>query len=95
MNGNYRVIWRRELSDRRLADIVVRTMERGDDVNAITEAVSTIDRLLATRPESCGESRSEYERVVIIEPLTATYEVHEEEKIVFVIDLHYHRPRPH
>jgi hypothetical protein len=94
MNGTYRVIWRRELSDRLLVEFVVQAMQRGEDVNAITQAVNTIDQLLSTRPESRGESRTEYERVLIVPPLTATYEVHEEEQVVFVIGLHYHPLRP-
>ncbi len=94
MNGSYRVIWRRELSNRRLAEFVVQAMQRGEDVNAITNAVNTIDNLLSTRPGPCGESRAEFERVLIVPPLSATYEVHEDEQVVIVVSLHYRPLRP-
>jgi len=94
MNGTYRVIWRRELSDRRLTEFVVQAMQGGADVNAITQAVNTIDQLLSARPESRGESRTAYERVLIVPPLTATFEIHEDEQVVFVIGLHYPPLRP-
>ncbi len=64
-------------------------MERGEDVSAITAAMTEIDRLLAADPEGSGESRADFERVLIVSPLTITFEVHGEERIVYVLRARY------
>jgi hypothetical protein len=92
MNGGFRVIWRRRVSERQLASIVVKAMERGESVNAITAAVSEIDRLLATAPQAHGESRDHDKRVLIVPPLSVLYEILLEEAVVIVLGLHY-RPQ--
>ena len=68
-------------------------MQRGDDVNAITVAVTEIGRLLSTVPQSVGESRAGQERVLIVPPLAVLYEVHEEEAIVLILGLRYRIPK--
>jgi hypothetical protein len=92
---NFTVIWRRVLMDD-IARFYVNALEQGEDANAVTRAVATIDHFLAVAPATCGESRGEYERVFIITPLTVVYEIHEDERVVFVLQAFYApgRPRP-
>jgi hypothetical protein len=92
VNPRYRVIWKRSLAENRLAAIVARAMARGESVNAISRATAAIDRILASGPESAGESRNEFERVLFVPPLNVTFEIHEEESVVYVLRLRY-RPR--
>ena len=94
MNGRYRVIWRQRVIERQLAAAVVRAMEQGEDVAAINSAVDEIDRTLASTPLSVGESRGDYQRVFVAPPLSALYEVLEDESVVFIVGLRY-RPIPH
>ncbi len=51
------------------------TWERGGDPTVLDRAADRINDLLARTPESVGESRFDNERVLIVEPLTVTYEV--------------------
>jgi hypothetical protein len=89
MNPRFTVIWKRSLIETDLAGFVVRAKERGEDVGAITKAMVLIDRFLASDPEAVGESRADFERVLIVAPLTVTYEVHEEKQIVYVLSVRY------
>jgi hypothetical protein len=88
---SYTVIWRHVLQAK-LAELYVTAREQGQDAGAITRAVAEIDRLLRTQPGTRGESRADQERVLFVPPLTVTFEVHEEERIVYVLTVH--RPRP-
>jgi hypothetical protein len=64
-------------------------MEQGEDMGPITRAMAEIDRLLAREPQTQGESREAFERVLIVPPLTVTFEVHEDEHVVLVLRLRY------
>jgi hypothetical protein len=86
---HFTVIWRRSLIERTLADIVVRAMGRREDVTAITSAMDAIDRLLSEDPATRGESRDNFERILIVSPLSVTFEVHEEERVVHIMRLRY------
>jgi hypothetical protein len=79
-----------------IAQFYVDALEQGEDAGAVSRAVATIDHFLAVAPETCGESRGTYERVFIIAPLTVIYEIHEEERIVYILRVFYttKRPRP-
>jgi hypothetical protein len=88
--GPYTVIWKRHLVEKQLAEYVVSAMEQGKDIAPITTAMSRIDHLLKTDPQTRGESRADYDRVLIVPPLTVTFEVHEDERIVYILTLHYH-----
>ena len=88
--AQFTVIWRRHLVERKLAEYVVSAIEQGKDIAPITTAMSTIDQLLATDPQTKGESRADFDRVLIVPPLTVTFEVHEEERIVYILSLHYY-----
>jgi hypothetical protein len=76
-----------------IARFFVTALEQGQDANAISRAVATIDNFLAREPETCGESRGEYERVMIVSPLRVSFEIHEDERVVFVLGVGY-SPRP-
>jgi len=60
MSTPYTVIWKRSVIEKSLASFVLAAMERGEDVSAITAAMTEIDRLLATDPEGSGESRADF-----------------------------------
>ncbi len=94
MNKPYTVIWKRSLIEKTLASLVLAAMQRGEDVSALTTAMTEIDRTLAADPETRGESRGDFERVLIVAPLTVTFEVHPEERIVYVLRARYAPRRP-
>jgi hypothetical protein len=94
MSPLFRVIWRRRLVEVDLAGFVVTAMERDDDVEDITAAMNEIDRLLGSNPENFGESRDDFERVLIVSPLAIDYEIHQEERIVYVLRARYTPRRP-
>jgi hypothetical protein len=92
--GKYTVIWKRVIAERDLAELIVSFMETGESVAPITRAVAQIDRLLATDPEGVGESRENFERVLIVAPITVYHEVHDETKTTYVNPFRYCPPRP-
>jgi hypothetical protein len=94
MSPRYTVIWKRSIIELTLVDVVARAMAGGEGVSAITVAMNEIERRLAVAPQTQGESRENYERVLIIPPLTVAFEVHEDERVAFVLRLHY-APRRH
>ncbi len=89
MSPRYTVIWKRALIERKIAALVVELMEQGGDVQAVTRAMAEIDHRLEYDPETQGESRADYERVLMVSPLSVTFEVHEEERIVYVLRATY------
>ncbi len=91
MNGHHRVIWKTSLIQNRLAGLVLRLMQRGQDVSVITQAMAEIDRRLSSNPSHQGESRADFERILIVDPLTVTYDVIDDEGLVYVLTL-VHRP---
>ena len=94
MNIRYRVIWKRSIIDIAFPAFLAKAEQRGDDVNAIARAMSEIDQLLAFEPEEQGESRENYERVLIVSPLSVTFEVFEEESIVVILGARYSPAHP-
>ena len=92
MNGRFRVIWRTSLIQNRLAALVLDFFQRGQDSSPITKAMAEIDRILETNPSEAGESRENIERILIVPPLTVTFDVNEEEQIVYILTLGYHAP---
>ena len=90
MSGPFKVIWRRRLIEKELAEYVVSAIERGESLTAITKAMNEIDQLLRSNPTERGESRNEFERVLIVPPLSVLYEVHEEEHLVSILGVRIH-----
>ena len=68
---NFRVIWRRE-AERRLTEI---WLNHPTARAAVTVASDLIDRLLASDPESAGESRPNGRRILISAPLGVLFRV--------------------
>jgi hypothetical protein len=93
MNGAYQIIWKRVVIERKLAQLVATLSEQGESVEPITEAMARFDQLLSVNPTDRGESRGEFERVLVVPPLCITFEVHQEERIVYVLGLRYAPPR--
>jgi hypothetical protein len=89
MTKRYTVIWRRSLIETTLAQFTLDAWQKGDDLNAITQAVAEIDRRLSAAPHAEGESRPPFERILIIPPLSVSYEIHEEERTVLVLRARY------
>lgn len=95
MTPAFTVIWKPSLIDETIADLVLRAMADGTGSAAIAAAMSAIDARLSSRPIEEGESRSGIERVAFELPLMVTYEIHETERVVYVLRAQYmpHRPR--
>jgi len=93
--GPYRVIWKRSAVEIDLAAAVVRAITEGYDQTAITRAMESADRALATNPNGIGESRPNFERIETFAPLNVRYAVHDDERLVYVLVLTYtpHRHR--
>jgi hypothetical protein len=76
---NCTVLWR-PLAEQQLAQLWVNAADR----NAIAAAADAIDGLLRRDPHLRGESRSGNKRILFVPPLTALFEVHEQDRIVYV-----------
>ncbi len=76
---NYTVLWR-PLAERQLTQLWIDAVDRG----AIASAADSIDALLRRDPQSRGESRGASTRIIFVSPLTALFEVHEQDRIVYV-----------
>jgi hypothetical protein len=92
MTQQYRVVWKRSLIELKLAELILRCMDSGVDLAPIERAMIETDRRLAVDPAEQGESRSDFERVLIVPPLTITFEVHHDIELVYILDAHYSKP---
>ena len=80
---NWRVVW----TTRSVAGLTAAYLDlraRGLDASAVARASAELDRQFLLNPADVGESRSGIERVAIQPPLTAYFEVHDEERVVVV-----------
>ena len=94
MNGNsYRVVWRRVVTEQRIAEFMLELADRGESTEPLYRAMNRIDELLAAHPNDIGESRADFERVYFEPPLSITYEVNDDEHLVIVLRARYVRPR--
>ena len=81
----YTVTWKPSASD----DLLESWLSASSaDRAAITAATNTIDSLLRVSPNSIGESRTESVRMVFLDPLSVTYEVRPQDRIVVVLAVH-------
>lgn len=80
---SYRVVWRKK-PRQRLDVLAFLARERGDFADRIPRAIEEIELRLALDPLVEGESRDDRERVLIVPPLCATYEVFEAERVVLI-----------
>jgi hypothetical protein len=89
---NYRVVWR--LRVRRTIDVLAFLMrENGGDPEPLLRAVEEIELRLSFAPLAEGESRGPSERVLIVHPLSARYEVFEAEPVVLIYSAVYYPRR--
>jgi hypothetical protein len=78
----YEVVWR-PVAEGRLADL----WTAGPDRAAVTSAADAIDSTLARRPRDLGESRRGGTRILIEKPMAVLYEVVEDDRRVYVLDV--------
>lgn len=84
----YRVVWLNRAVEQ-LAIIYRACLILGAGAGDVVRASAAVDTLLAPNPTGVGESRSGNERVLIEEPLTVFYEVHDDERVVVVTSVVY------
>ena len=89
MVGPFKVIWKHRTLQHSIANIVLRVMQSGGDTGAITQAMASVDQLLAKDPLGCSESRDDFERILIAQPLVVDFEIYEEEKVVYILRARY------
>lgn len=83
----YRVVWR-ESSQVFLDQSVFIAMEMAGG-ESVLAAYKTVNAQLAHRSDEVGESREGSERVLIVGPLAAFYEVFEASATVMIYRVHY------
>lgn len=89
MSTGYRVIWRRSIIEVKIAQILADLISRRQDTGTIVAAMARIDQMLSQDPQSKGESRPDFQRVRIESPLPVTFEVHEKQRVVYILYAHY------
>jgi hypothetical protein len=82
---SYRVVWRQRVR-RRLDVLTFLAGERGGSPDQIHLAVAEIDSRLAADPLNEGESRAENERVLVVHPLSVTFEVFGTDQVVIIYE---------
>ena len=82
---NYRIVWGPRASAM-LSVLAFLASEKGRDAEELDRAISEIVGLLSDHPERVGESRGGNERVVIVKPLTATYEIFPDAGVVLIYE---------
>lgn len=89
----FRVIWRRTVVETRIAGFMLELIDRGESNEPLFRAMNRIDELLSVDPDGQGESRDNFERVLFEPPLSITFEVQADERVVIVLRARYVRPR--
>jgi len=81
---NWTVIWKPSVQDE-----LAQLWTGSDDRQAITRAADRIDEALKADPQSLGESRSGRTRIAFESPLAVQFDVHEEDRIVYVLRIRH------
>jgi hypothetical protein len=68
--ASYQVVWKRSAVEIQLARIVNWLIENNESTTPVVEAMDRIDRILSSNPNSVGESRPKFERILNENPLT-------------------------
>ena len=76
----YTVVWKTSAQEK-LASLWIEAEER----SAISAAANTIDRALRFDPNTVGESRGDFTRVLIVPPLVVTFDVLSDDRIVKIL----------
>ena len=83
---SFRVVWSQRIRNS-LHVFSFRLMHDRGDTDELELALAEINSRLVRDPANEGESRSEAERVLIVHPLSVTFEVFEEAGVVLIHDL--------
>ena len=75
----FTVVWK-PTAENKLAEIWAEASDRQE----VTEAADSMDLLLGTSPKEVGESRGENTRIITVPPLSAYYDVFEDDCLVSV-----------
>jgi hypothetical protein len=59
----------------------------------VTDAAALIESLLRSQASSLGVSRGGHQRLAVVPPLAAQFEIHDDGRVVIVTDLRYLPPR--
>lgn len=88
---NFRIIW----LDSAEADLLrcYLTARADGHAEAYTRAAARVEQLFENDPRQLGESRTGHRRVVVEQPLTIEFEVHEEQSVAVITRIHYAPPR--
>ncbi|HEX4588899.1 MAG TPA: hypothetical protein VH120_03160, partial [Gemmataceae bacterium] len=78
----YEVVWR-PIAEGRLADL----WTAGSDRREVTTAANTIDSTLSRTPRESSESRPGGTRILIEQPLAVLFEIVEDDRRVYVLDV--------
>lgn len=92
MTGRYRIIWPHSLTRGSVAAAVHDAMAHGH-VGAIRGPSPRSNFTLQRSPQTAGESRGEYRRVLVEPPVAVEFEVHDDEMVVLIVQFRY-SPRP-
>jgi uncharacterized protein (DUF1697 family) len=87
---SFRVVWQYKVI-RELTSSYVYARMVGRDTDALVRAMARLDAILERNPTTAGESREEQVRVLIVNPLTVYFEVYEDEQVVLITAMRYHR----
>ena len=93
MTGEYKVIWRRQCIDGDIGGMVTAEFAAGRSSAPIAKAMLEAERLLKRDPNSAGESRPEFERILFVLPLAVFFEVHDTARVVYIRRAHLVRRR--
>ncbi|MBY0457573.1 MAG: hypothetical protein K2V38_09570 [Gemmataceae bacterium] len=85
---NYRVVVRERVANN-IASVTIPRLRNGIDGRGISRAADIL-LALSDNPTEQGESRAGAERVLIVPPLTAVFEVFEDTQTVLVYEAIYH-----
>ena len=89
---NYRVICRNKVAIS-LNTLAFLDMELSVQTAKVMDAVEQIFDQLSLAPETAGESRDGEERIVIVDPISMTYEFFEDTKTVMIHTMRHRRYR--
>ena len=90
---SYAVIWVDSANEQLAAAYLA--ARRNGEAAAATTLVDWLDRRLRVAPSTVGESRTGHVRFFTVRPLTVTFEVHEDERVVVVLTVQYVRSFRH
>lgn len=80
----YRVVWLHAVRGVWLGQLLLELRARGESSDPVFAAMDRITAALTARPEDAGESRGEGYRFYFDPPVSVTYEVHPDDRLVVI-----------